>query len=187
MVNQNPKTALDALIVELLGDIGAVHDEIKQLPVNLKGSLRESLDLIANSVEDAEKTVKALQLETQNNLSAASKLQVETLNNETRAVIEDLFTKVVSDEIRKTERVAINLQDTLNRFPSYLGNQYKKMCYVMGALMALVIVICCIGMGALFIQSQSWEKRSVAIFNAYQEQQKIILTLPDNMREKFRK
>lgn len=187
MVNENPRTARDALIIELLGDIGAVHDEIKQLPVNLKGSLRESLNLIAAAVEEAENTAKTLQQETQNNLSAVSKLQTENLNKETRAVIEDLFTKVVSDEIRKTEKIAISLQDTLNRFPSYFGNQYKKLCYVMGALMALVIVICSIGMGALFIQSKSWENRSVAVFNAYQEQQKIILTLPDNIRDKFRK
>lgn len=187
MVTENPRTARDALIIELLGDIGAVHDEIKQLPKNLKGSLRESLELIADSVEQAEKTAQALQIDTQNNLKAASELQAEKLSKDTRTVIEESFSKAIASEIGKTEKIALNLQDTLQRFPSYFGNQYKKLCYLMAAIMALVILLCGFGMTALYLQSKSWEQRSVGIFSAYQEQQKIIMSLPDNERAKFRK
>lgn len=187
MVNENPRTARDALIIELLGDIGAVHDEVKSLPANLKGSLRESLELIANAVEEAEKTAQSLKDTTESNLKAVSQLQIESLSKDTRSTIEDIFTKVVSDEIRKTERIASNLQDTLNRFPSYFGNQYKKMFYVMSALLAIVVLMCSLAVGALYIQSKNWEQRSAAVFSAYQDQQKIILTLPDNIRDKFRK
>ncbi|QZN95444.1 hypothetical protein [Symbiopectobacterium purcellii] len=187
MLTDNPRTARDALIIELLGDIGAVHDEIKKIPANLKGSLRESLELIANAVEEAEKTSQSLQQETQSSLKAVSEMQVEKLNKETSAVIEELFSKAISNEIRKTERFALNLQETLQRFPSYFGNQYKKLCYLMAAITILVILACGFGMTTLYLQSKSWEQRSVGIFNAYQEQQNIIMTLPDNERNKFRK
>ncbi|PII85128.1 hypothetical protein BL250_12505 [Erwinia sp. OLTSP20] len=187
MVTDNPRTARDALIIELLGDIGAVHDEIKQLPKNLKGSLRESLELIADAVEQAEKTAQELQRETQSNLKAVSELEIEKLNKETRSVIEESFSKAINDEMHKTEKIALNLQDTLQKFPSYFGNQYKKLCYLMAAILVLVIFVCGFGMTALYLQSKSWEQRSVGIFNAYQEQQKIIMTLPDNERNKFRK
>ncbi|MCX8963069.1 hypothetical protein EHW64_18605 [Erwinia psidii] len=187
MVTDNPRTARDALIIELLGDIGAVHDEIKQLPKNLKGSLRESLELIADAVEQAEKTAQELQRETQSNLKAVYELQVEKLNRETRSVIEESFSKAIKDEMHKTKKIALNLQDTLQNFPSYFGNQYKKLCYLMAAILVLVIFVFGFGMNALYLQSKSWEQRSVGIFNAYQEQQKIIMTLPDNERNKFRK
>ena len=187
MVTENPRTARDALIIEMLGDIGALHDEIKQLPKNLKGSLRESLEIIADAVEQAEKTAQKLQIDTENNLKAVSELQVEKLDNETRIVLEQTFSRTVNNEIGKTEKIALNLQETLQRFPSYFGNQYKKLCYLMAAIMALVILFCGFGMTALYLQSKSWEQRSVGIFSAYQEQQKIIMSLPDNERAKFRK
>ncbi|MBE5254660.1 hypothetical protein [Mixta mediterraneensis] len=187
MVTENPRTARDALIIELLGDLGAVHDEIKRLPVNLKGSLRESLDHIANSVEEAEKTAQALRRDTENALKAVSELQVEKLDKETRTVIEECFSRAVGNEIQKTEKIATNLQDTLQKFPSYFGNQYKKLCYLFAAITVLVILLSGWGMTTLYLQSKNWEQRSVGIFEAYQEQQKIIMSLPDDVRNKFRK
>lgn len=187
MVTENPRTARDALIIELLGDIGAVHDEIKKLPVNLRGSLRESLEHIANSVEEAEKTAQALKLQSETSLKAIADLQVEKLDKDTRTVIEEIFSRSLGNEIQKTEKITANLQDTLQRFPSYFGNQYKKLCYLFAAITVLVVVLAGIGITTLYLQSKSWEQRSVGIFNAYQEQQNVILTLPDDIREKFKK
>lgn len=187
MSTENPRTARDALIIELLGDIGAVHDEIKQLPKNLKDSLRGSLEIIADSVEAAEKTSQKLNTSTVEALKAISELQVEKLDKETRVVIEECFSRVVGDEIRKTERIASNLQETLEKFPNYFGNQYKKLCYLFAAVAGASLITLVVGMSALIMQSKSWENRTIGVFNAYQEQQKIISTLPPEMRDKFRK
>jgi dGTP triphosphohydrolase len=187
MSTENPRTARDALIIELLGDIGAVHDEIKLLPNNLKDSLRGSLEIIADSVETAEKTSQELKTHTVEALKAISDLQIEKLDKETRIVIEEFFSRVVGDEIRKTERIASNLQETLEKFPNYFGNQYKKLCYLFAAVAGVSLITLVVGMSVLFIQSKSWEQRTIGVFNAYQEQQKIIMTLPPEMRDKFRK
>lgn len=187
MVTENPRTARDALIIELLGDLGAVHDEIKRLPVNLKGSLRESLDHIANSVEEAEKTAQTLKHDAGIALKAVSDLQIEKLDRETRTVIEECFSRAVGNEIKKTEKIATNLQDTLQKFPSYFGDQYKKLCYLFAAITVSVIVLSGWGITALYIQSKNWEQRSIGIFEVYQEQNKIIMSLPDDVRAKFKK
>lgn len=187
MVTENPRTTRDALIIELLGDIGALNDEIKRLPVTLRGSLRESLELIANSVEEAESTSKALKIETELALKTISQVSIENLNRDTRRVIEDCFSKTINNEIKKTESIAINLQEALNKFPSYFGNQYRKLCYLSATITILVTILAGLGALMLYSQSKSWEQRSVGIFNAYQEQQKIILSLPKEMQDKFRK
>lgn len=74
--NISPRTARDALIIELLGDVGSIHDEIKELPNLLKVSLSESLKMIASAVEEAEKTAEKLKEETQAVLAASSQAQL---------------------------------------------------------------------------------------------------------------
>jgi len=187
MVTENPRTARDALIIELLGDIGAVHDEIKLLPKNLRDSLRESLEIIANSVETAEKTSEELKTHTIEVLKATSDLQTEKLDKETRIVIEECFSRVIGDEIRKTEKIASNLQETLEKFPNYFGDQSRRLCFLFAAIAGFSLVTLMFGVSILYLQSKSWEQRTIGIFDAYQEQQKIIMTLPPEMRDKFRK
>ena len=42
-----PRTTRDALTIELLGDVGRLHDEIKALPERLKSTLSPALGAIA--------------------------------------------------------------------------------------------------------------------------------------------
>jgi len=55
-----PKTARDALLIELIGDLGVLHDNIKSLPEAINLATEGSIELIAKSVEEAEKTASAL-------------------------------------------------------------------------------------------------------------------------------
>ncbi|WP_340621871.1 hypothetical protein [Xenorhabdus siamensis] len=55
-----PRTARDALIIELLGDLGIVHDKIKNLPEDIDKAISGSLNLVAKAVEDAENTASLL-------------------------------------------------------------------------------------------------------------------------------
>lgn len=55
-----PKTARDALLIELIGDIGVLHDQIKSLPEEINQATAVSIETIANAVEEAEKTASTL-------------------------------------------------------------------------------------------------------------------------------
>lgn len=55
-----PKTARDALLIELIGDIGILHDQIKSLPEEINQATSGSIEIIANAVEEAEKTASKL-------------------------------------------------------------------------------------------------------------------------------
>lgn len=63
--NKTPRTARDALIIELLGDLGVVHDEIKKLPSNIENVLADSIRLVAKSVNDVESSAEKIKIETQ--------------------------------------------------------------------------------------------------------------------------
>jgi len=55
-----PKTARDALLIELIGDIGVLHDAIKSLPEAINQATEGSIENIAKSVEEAENTASKL-------------------------------------------------------------------------------------------------------------------------------
>jgi flavin-binding protein dodecin len=56
---------------ELLGDVGHVPDEVKPIPKLLKQSMHDTLNLVADAVEDAEDTVFELQKQTKQYAEAA--------------------------------------------------------------------------------------------------------------------
>ncbi|WP_016857443.1 hypothetical protein [Candidatus Williamhamiltonella defendens] len=96
--NISPRTARDALIIELLGDVGSIHDEIKELPNVLKVSLSESLKMIADAVEEAEKTAEKLKKETQAALAASSQAQLHQVQEN----IGDLVKSSVDTAVEKS-------------------------------------------------------------------------------------
>lgn len=169
--NHSPRTTRDALIAELLGDLGAVHDEIKALPKNLGESLRGSLELIASSVEDAEKTAEKLSKETESNIQSAFKIHQENLAAETRVAFKEVLENVVGNEIKKTDKIAKNLQETLERFPSLIGGHYRRLCYFLVAALVIVTVVAGGSALALYQSSKAWEQRSVELFKIIQAQQ----------------
>ncbi len=50
-------TAQEALIAELLGDVGRLHDHIKALPVALQESVAPSLEAVAVATAEAQQTI----------------------------------------------------------------------------------------------------------------------------------
>ena len=55
-----PRTTRDALTIELLGDVGRLHDQIKALPEGLKESLAPALGAIALASKEAQATIVKL-------------------------------------------------------------------------------------------------------------------------------
>lgn len=56
----NPRTTRDALTIDLLGDVGRLHDEIKALPEGLKTSLGPSLGALVMASKEAQATIGQL-------------------------------------------------------------------------------------------------------------------------------
>lgn len=54
----SPRTTRDALIHELLGDVGRLHDQVKALPEAFKGSVAPTLGAVALASNDARKAIK---------------------------------------------------------------------------------------------------------------------------------
>ena len=55
-----PRTTRDALTIDLLGDVGRLHDQIKALPEGLKTSLAPALGAIALASKEAQATIGQL-------------------------------------------------------------------------------------------------------------------------------
>ena len=55
-----PRTTRDALTIDLLGDVGRLHDQIKALPEGLKTSLAPALGAIALASKEAQATISQL-------------------------------------------------------------------------------------------------------------------------------
>ncbi len=58
-----PRTTRDALTIDLLGDVGRLHDQIKALPEGLKTSLAPALGAIALASKEAQATISQLAAE----------------------------------------------------------------------------------------------------------------------------
>jgi len=50
---QGPRTAQQALIAELLDEVGLVHDAVKALPDAMRVSLKPTIDVINDSIVEA--------------------------------------------------------------------------------------------------------------------------------------
>ncbi|NJC99491.1 hypothetical protein [Candidatus Erwinia dacicola] len=94
-----PKTARDALLIELIGDLGVLHDNIKSLPEAINQATAGSIETIANAVEEAEKT--------------ASKLS-ESIEQKKEAVLADLKTSVKQTLDEHAVSVFSELEDKVN-------------------------------------------------------------------------
>lgn len=94
-----PKTARDALLIEMIGDLGVLHDNIKSLPEAINQATAGSIETIANAVEEAEKT--------------ASKLS-ESIEQKKEAVLADLKTSVKQTLDEHAVSVFSELEDKVN-------------------------------------------------------------------------
>ena len=55
-----PRTTRDALTIDLLGDVGRLHDQIKALPEGLQKSLAPSLGALVTASKEAQATISQL-------------------------------------------------------------------------------------------------------------------------------
>lgn len=102
---KSPRTARDALIIELLGDLEVLHNSIKQLPGEINEATAQSLELIAKSVEEAEKTAS--------DLAKSMDAHKQSVMLELRAEIKESFTASANDTFDGLNNTVSQLQQKM--------------------------------------------------------------------------
>lgn len=181
-----PGTARDALIGELLGDVGHVHDEIKAIPKLLEQSMRDTLNLVADAVEDAEDTVFELQKQTKEYAEAAATkagldLGVQ-LSNAIHTSLDQAFEPALLRASSKLENLEIlitkasgNLRDTHATRFNYI---------ILASFMVLVVIMIC-SLAWLSIKAQDVNETNKWFYNEYKAQRKTIDSLPESVKHKY--
>lgn len=101
-----PKTARDALLIELLGDLGLIHDQIKALPEDIQKATEASLEILAKSVEAAEETAVTL---------------AETIEQKKEVVISELKLSVRQTLNEHAATVFSELENNVNNLQSRIS------------------------------------------------------------------
>ncbi|WP_234813568.1 hypothetical protein [Candidatus Williamhamiltonella defendens] len=139
--NISPRTARDALIIELLGDVGSIHDEIKELPNLLKVSLSESLKMIASAVEEAEKTAEKLKEETQAVLAASSQAQLHQVQENIGKLVKSSIDTAVEKSLSGAKAEIQTLEDRIDSATAGIKKHNPAiMNYVLAIMMTAMIV-----------------------------------------------
>lgn len=139
--NISPRTARDALIIELLGDVGSIHDEIKELPNLLKVSLSESLKMIADAVEEAEKTAEKLKEETQAVLVASSQAQLHQVQENIGELVKSSVDTAVEKSLSGAQAEIQTLEDRIYSATAGIKKHNPAiMNYVLAIMMTAMIV-----------------------------------------------
>ncbi|AWK15600.1 hypothetical protein SK355_13910 [Candidatus Fukatsuia symbiotica] len=157
----SPRTARDALIIELLGDVGSIHDEIKELPNVLKASLSESLKIIATAVEDAEKTAEKLKEETKTALASLSRSEL----NQAQEKIGDLVKSSVDEAVKKSLSGAqAEIQMLEESVHSVTVSTRKHNPAIMNYVLAMVMTVMIVTMlfSTIYLWGEVQEARNVA-------------------------
>ncbi|UDJ88588.1 hypothetical protein [Erwinia amylovora] len=186
-IENNSRTARDALIIELLGDVGLLHDEIKKLPGTLKNSLSDSMRLIALSVEESEKTAQQLKNETELAIKSMHENHMNDLEKESKFFLQETVMKTLNAEMTKTAELTQNIRNTLNSYPDAFRPRAP-----LGPLLALSALVMAAVIGSNYFSWKMYERndelrRNVSqVYMIYEQQQKVIQTLPPEYRKKFK-
>lgn len=105
---KSPRTARDALLIELLGDLGLINDKIKTLPTEISEAIHGSLSIVIKAVEDAEHTATLLSKSIDIKKDSAIKDIDEAVKNSLNQHVENTFSSM-DEKVKK-------LQHKINTF-----------------------------------------------------------------------
>ncbi|WP_313554093.1 hypothetical protein [Atlantibacter hermannii] len=141
-----PKTARDAFLIELIGDLGIVHDQIKSLPQEINLAAAGSLELIAKSVEEAEKTASEL-----NN---GIRKQADSVKDEFKLYVKSCLDTQVKETFTE-------LENSLNRFNSNIGKfeladtKSRRLNLILAGALILTLFISAAAMYGIYSGAQT--------------------------------
>lgn len=129
-----PKTARDAFLIELIGDLGIISDMIKSLPEDINQATAGSLNLIAQSVEEAEKTASELHQGIEH--------QKEVVLKDFRTAVKSTLDEHIKGTLSGLENSVSLLQKRIDKI-EFADPKSRKINLILSC--ALVITLCLSG------------------------------------------
>lgn len=183
-----PRTARDALVVELLSDLGRVHDDIKSIPSALKVSMADSLEIVAKAVEEAEQTAAKLSETTQGHIQQAGKTAAFNAGAELTSAIQASLQRTIDPSL---QRAAAQFNDLENRIKTLSGSvrdtHATRMNYIIltGFVLAMLVTI---GFSSwIAVLSQQNTQANRWFYDEYVAQREVIDSLPAEIKKRFKK
>lgn len=182
----SPVSTRDALIIELLSDVGRLHDDIKAIPKMLKLSLKDSLDIVADAVEDAEDTAYLLRDSTKEIIQAtASKAGID-VGIELSAAIHKSLEKVFEPALNRASVKVDSLEARVSALTGSVRDTHAlRFNYIMLAGFVFISVIMLLALGWIAIKAQDAEETNKWFYQEYKAQRQIIDSLPPELKRKF--
>jgi hypothetical protein len=183
-----PATARDALITELLSDVGRLHDDIKGIPKLLELSMRDSLDIVADAVEDAEDTALLLQKETKDLIQATTTKAGLDVGLKLSEAIHESLDRVFEPALN---RAAVKIDQLETRLTALSGNirdtQATRFNYLMLAGFVVLAAIMLSGMTWLAFKSQDVNETNKWFYEEYKAQSNLLDKIPAGIKDKYKK
>lgn len=182
-----PASARDALIVELLSDVGHLHDEIKSIPKSLKLSMTDTLNIVASAVEEAERTALSLQKDTKDIIQATTAKAGFDIGVELTGAIHKSLEKVFEPALsRATEKIASLENKVTSVSGSIRDTQATRFNYIILSAFVIVAVMMIGSLSWLAIKTQDVNETNKWFYDEYKAQRKVIDRLPDAIKQQFK-
>lgn len=181
-----PSTARDALIIELLSDVGRLHDDIKSIPKSLELSMRDSLNIVADAVEDAEDTALMLQKSTKDIIQATATKAGVDVSIEMSVAIQQSLERVFEPALNRAAAKIESFEQRINNLSGSIRDaQATRFNYmVLGGFIAVTVAMVCT-MGWVAITAQDVNETNKWFYNEYKSQQAVIEKLPTELKKRF--
>ncbi|OSK14535.1 hypothetical protein EAMG_05315 [Escherichia coli M056] len=179
----NERTKQNALLVELLGDVGQLHDQIKSLPVDLQQAIHESLKIVALAVEETENTAKTVLSEFRTEMERSAEAETDKFKKSLSNTIDETLNnklKDCSESIDQLKHKAENLSE-------YVRD--KKGHTITIFLCAICFMISLLAFGSLYLIFDNNQKQAAKenlYLRAYQTNNEVMKRMPPTIQKQFR-
>jgi len=183
-----PATARDALITELLSDVGRLHDDVKRIPKLLELSMRDSLDIVADAVEDAEDTALLLQKNTKELIQATTTQAGLDIGIKLSEAIHESLGRAFEPALNRATAKIDQLESRLTNLSGSVRDTHAtRFNYIMLAGFISLAAIMIGGMTWLAIESQDVNETNKWFYNEYKSQANLLNRIPDSIKDKYNK
>lgn len=186
----------DQKINDILEDYIALEKEIKEIPekindqlADLKKAIRElpnelsiGIKTLADGVEEAENSYHTIAEKHR----AILYNQLDETKLELRQAINTVVDKAVSDSLGKAKDKAAELESKVNFFSENIRDSHStRLNYILSLALLLITIVFGIGLYGIYDVASKNKNEASLWYSKYQEQQKIISTLPVDIQKKL--
>lgn len=129
----SPRTTRDALIHELLGDVGQLHDEIKALPEKMQQAAAPALGGVTLAVKRAVEAIEKIGEAEKQSIGRFTAQEKSELRGMFRQAMEDAAGEALASAARTLDRSAAVHQET--------ATEYRRLKWQLPLVAALVGVL----------------------------------------------